>query len=139
MSTQTKRIDRQRCSDCKRSRFVALSAFGPDIYRCTLANLPVAANHSCGEWQQRDSVADKGSDSSACSSLQWMSIDELNAEIDWQPSPELTAAFRNVREQMAEQANSEQANRERLRDAQATADFLRQPVLYSQDCRTANK
>ncbi len=71
--------------------------------------------------------------SSPCSPLRWISVEELDAEMDWQPSPELTAAFRNVREQMAEQANSEQANRERLRDAQAVADFLRQPVLHSQD------
>ncbi len=58
----------------------------------------------------------------------WMSIEELDAVCDWQPAPELTAVFR----QAAERADSEQANRERLRDAQATAEFLRQPVIYSQ-------
>lgn len=74
----------------------------------------------------RDSVA------SHCSSLRWMSAEELDAVCDWQPAPELTSAFRAVREKIAERANSEEANRERLRDAQAAADFLKQPVVYSQ-------
>lgn len=53
MNKPTDRIDNQPCSECKRSRFVALSMFGPDVYQCTLVELPVAANHSCSQWTPR--------------------------------------------------------------------------------------
>ena len=72
------------------------------------------------------------SDPTDCSPLRWMSIEEVEASLVRKPPSEMAEAFRRVREKMAEHANSEQANRERLRDAQAIADFLRQPVVYSQ-------
>jgi hypothetical protein len=71
-------------------------------------------------------------DNTQRSPLRWMSIEELDALCDWQPAPELTEALRKVREQIAEEASSEQANQERFRDAQAVANFLQQPVIYSQ-------
>jgi hypothetical protein len=60
-----------------------------------------------------------------------MSIEELDAACDWQSSPDLTGALERVREGMIRQSESERASQERLRNSQATADFLRHPVICS--------
>jgi hypothetical protein len=63
--------------------------------------------------------------------IEWMSTEEIEAELEFKESADLTEAFRRVRDKMAERSCSEEAERERHRDAVALADALRQPVLYS--------
>ena len=66
------------------------------------------------------------------SDLRWMSAEELDAEMDWKPATELTEAVKRITEEMVEQSCSGQANQERFCNAQAEAEFLQQPVIYSQ-------